>query len=91
MRQSSLSRKGSLSRANSGRTGRTRSGSKAGLNLLAIKPVAVQSPKRTAVGIDAAQLVDRLESAERGRPLLVVDVRNLTAFLGDAGRIRGSV
>ncbi|KAL8284174.1 hypothetical protein RQP46_004923 [Phenoliferia psychrophenolica] len=95
-RASSISRRGSLSRASSGR--RARSGSKSGtsplLNKAPLLSVAVQPQKRTAVPIDAPTLLDKLERSENGtadRPLLVVDVRNLTAFLGDAGRIKASI
>lgn len=43
--------------------------------------------KRSAKGLMPAEFVDLLE---RGG-VLVVDVRNLSAFLGDQGRVRGSV
>lgn len=51
--------------------------------------------KRTARGIEPRELIQRLEDSVGGIggqfPLLVVDVRNLSAFLGPGGRVRGSV
>lgn len=56
--------------------------------------------KRKAAAIDAGKLVERLvEESDRTslgasggyRPLLVVDVRPLSAFLGETGRIKNSV
>lgn len=48
---------------------------------------------RTATGMTALELVQRLEREEKEerRGLLIVDVRPLSHFLGERGRLKGSV
>lgn len=92
---------GSLGRSNSGNGGRSRhsrGASRTSTSPLATKPAVllppapVQAGKRTAMGMEPWELMQRLgESGERGRELLVVDVRTLSAFLGEGGRIKSSV
>lgn len=102
---SSLSRSnsGTLGRSNSGNGGRSRHSrgmSRTSTSPLAMRqealppPAPVQAGKRTAMGIEPWELMRRLEDLERkgkGKELLVVDVRTLSAFLGETGRIKSSV
>lgn len=92
-----------LSRTNSGaRSRHSRTSSKSSgsplMNNSPVVPISHPTSKRTAIGMSAQELLARLAGADRrgGKgpddlPLLVVDVRTLSAFLGDAGRIRTSV
>ncbi|KAK4701693.1 hypothetical protein P7C70_g4529, partial [Phenoliferia sp. Uapishka_3] len=89
-----------LARSNFGspRPRHTRTGSKAGQSPSRTHPpllsTSVPLRRRIAVGISSAELVERLDQSQRdpgGLPLLVIDVRSLSEFLGEEGRIKSSI